>query len=48
MLSWRPDYGNSLCGNKNIVLFKLEYLAVQVMKELGFEGKKHSFLMNIH
>ena len=34
MLSQRPDYGNRVLDNKNIVLLHLELLAVQVLEGL--------------
>jgi len=30
-----------------MVLFKLEYLAIYIIEELAFKGKKHGFLMVI-
>ena len=38
MLSQRPDYGNRVLDNKNIVLLHLELLAVQVLEGLKLTG----------
>ena len=43
----RLDHSNSLHDNKNIVLLKQKYLAVHILEELAFKGKKHGLFMNI-
>lgn len=48
ILSWRPDYGNSLYDNENMILLKLEYLTVYTLKELRFEEEKYNLLINIY
>ena len=44
-LSQRLDYGNGLYDNEDIVLFKLEYLAV---KGTSIQRKEYSFLIDIY
>ena len=39
-LSCLLDYRDGLYDNKNVVLLKLEFLAVQVMKEIVFESEE--------
>ena len=46
--SQRLDYNNSLYNNKNVVLLKLEYLAVCGLERLVLKGEEYSFLMDIH
>ena len=38
---------NSQHDNKNVILLKLEYLMVCILKELAFEGEEYSLLINI-
>lgn len=44
----RLDHDNGLCDNKNVVLLKLEYLVVCIIKKLVIKRKKHSLLINIY
>jgi len=48
ILSQRLDYSNSLHDNKDMILFKLEYLVVHALKELAFEGEEYSLLIDIY
>jgi len=48
ILFQRPDYGDSLCNNENIILIKPEILVVYTIEGLSFKGKEHSFLTDIH
>lgn len=45
MLYWLDDRDGSY-NNENIVLIKLEFLAVWVMEDLTFEGKESSILID--
>ena len=47
MLSQRPDYSNGPHDNEDVILIKLKYLVVYIIKELIFEEEKYSFLMDI-
>ena len=46
--SQRLEYDNSLYNNKDVVLLKLEYLAVCALERLVLKGEEYSFLMDIH
>jgi len=47
VLSCWPDYGYRSHNNENVVLLKLEFLAVQVIEGIVFEGKEQAFLTDI-
>jgi len=47
-LSQRPDYSNSSYNNENVILFKLEYLAVCVLEGLVFKREKYGLLADIY
>jgi len=46
-LSQRPDHGNGLHDDKNIVLLKPKYLVVQAIEKLAFKGEKHNLFIDI-
>jgi len=46
--SQRLDYNNSLYNNKNVVLLKLEYLAVCGLERLVLKGEEYNLLMDIY
>ena len=47
-MSQKSDYGNGSCNNKDMILFKLEYLMICALKELVFEGEECSLLSDIY
>ena len=47
ILSQRLDHSTKSYNNKNVVLIKLEFLAVQVLEVVVVEGKKKTLLRDI-
>jgi len=47
VLSHQWNYGDELHNNENVVLFKLDILAVQIIKEIVFESEEWTLLMDI-
>ena len=47
VLSHQLNHGDESHNNKNIVLFKPEFLAVQIIKEIVFESKEQTLMINI-
>ena len=43
----RLNHSNGLCDNKNVILFKPEYLVVYIIEELVFKEEECSLLLNI-
>jgi len=47
-LSWRPDHGKGTSNNKDIVLLRLELIAVRALEGLYLEGPEQDMLRKIH
>jgi len=47
-LSRRPDYGKGASNNEDVVLLRLELLAIQVLKGVQLEGPEKDILREIH
>jgi len=46
-LSWRPDHGNGASNNEDVVLLRLELIAVQALEGLHLEGPERDMLREI-
>ena len=47
-LSQRPDHGKGASNNKDVVLLRLELLAIQALKGVQLEGPEKDILREIH
>ena len=48
ILSRRADHGNRASDNENIVLLRLEFLAVYALEEVELTGIEQKILSDIH
>jgi len=47
MLSRRPNHGNGVFNNKNVVLLRLELLVIRALKGVQLEGLERDILREI-
>ena len=47
VLSCQPDYEDGLHNNENVVLLKPQFLALQMIEEIVFEGEEWALLTDI-
>jgi len=48
ILSWRLDHNTGSHENKDIVLIKVKFLAIQVLEDVVIEDKKRTLLRDIY
>jgi len=48
VLSWRPDYGNRVSDNKDMVLLRLELFAIRALEGVQLKGPERDILREIH
>jgi len=46
-LSWRPDHGKGASDNEDVILLRLELIAVRALEGLHLEGPKRDMLREI-